>query len=150
MTRRNDPRTSPERVLKTDADLQELLSLLLRRAEQRQLWLIMLGEDKRIVGPLMPMADHPSTPDELCDTDDIGRVTFAHVLMDRAKFVCEAVGGSALVFVWERPGPERFTGEDLTWARAMAREAEQNGQRLRAQFVLHDDGVRLLTPDDYA
>ena len=146
---RPDARLGPDRRLTTDADLEEFLGLLLRGAIRRQLWLIMLGPDDRVTGPLMPMDDYPQDPGEPCDTEDLGRAPSARVLADRAAFVCRMVGGRAIVLVWERPGPDKFTPADLAWAGAMARECAAAGARLRAQFVLHDGGVRPLTADDY-
>lgn len=145
-----DSRTSPNRTLRTDADLHELLSLLLGEANQRQLWFIMMDDRKRITGPLMPMEDYPDSPESLCDTEDLGRATVAEVLADRARMMCELVGGSEIVLVWERPGSDKFTDADLAWARDFVREAGKNGSTLRAQFLLHDGGLRQLTPDDYA
>lgn len=145
-----DPRLARDRVLATDADLQEVIELLLQTANQRQVWLFMLDEQQRLAGPLMPMDGYPETPDELVGTDDLGLVSFPRVFVERAGVICEAVGGSAIVLVWERRGPEKFTADDRAWARALAHEAGEHGPRLRAQFVLHNTGLRQITPDDYA
>lgn len=154
----SDPRIDPDRALVTDADLQDQLGLLLERATHRQLWLLLLDHERRLAEPLMPMDDHPASPHELCDVSDLGLVPFAQVLVHRARIVCGLVGAREFVFVWERCGSERFTADDCEWARAIAGEAGARGALsddaavapLRAQFVLHDTGIRQLTPDDYA
>lgn len=138
-----------DRPLVTDDELLTTLEFVLEAANQRQLWFIMLGEDKRVVGPLMPMDDYPDDPEELVDTDDLGWVTFARVLMVRAAMFCGLAGGCEVVFVWERPGARNLTPGDVAWARAVLREAAADGlPGIRAQFVLHDDGIRQLRPDD--
>ncbi|RGE20085.1 hypothetical protein D1J51_10175 [Leucobacter sp. wl10] len=150
-----------DRILATDADLQDQLGLVLERATHRQLWLLFLDDDRRLANPLMPMDDHPASPDELCDTDDLGVVPFAQVLVHRARAGCELVGAREFVFVWERLGSERFTDDDRSWARAVAGEVGRAGPGgaafgldaaapLRAQFLLHSTGIRQLTLDDYA
>lgn len=148
MTATNDPRIHRNRVLTTDADLHDLLGLLLQRANQRQFWMVFIGADGRVAGPLMPMADHPSTPEQLCDTLDLGTVPFAEVIVNRAGSVCEMIGEVSVVFVWERIGPPKPNRLDLRWARAIAREAERVGVPIRAQFILHTGGVRQLAAEE--
>lgn len=148
--RPSDPRLSRDRVLATDADMHELIELLLELANQRQVWLFVFDDAQRVVGPLMPMDDFPESPDGLVETDDLGLVSVPHVFVDRAGMVCEVLGAASIALVWERRGSEKFTAEDRAWARALAHEATEHGPRLRAQFVLHDTGLRQLTPDDYA
>lgn len=135
-------RTSPDRILSNDAELKDLLGLLFQGATCRQLWMVFIGEDGRVAGPLLPMSDHPRTPEELCDTLDLGTVPFAEVLIDRAASVCEMIGDVSVVFVRERPGPPGPSALDLRWARALAREADRAGVPIRAQFVLHSEGIR--------
>ncbi|WP_157502398.1 hypothetical protein [Leucobacter celer] len=157
----SDTRIDPDRILATDADLQDQLGLMLERATHRQLWLLLIDQEHRLAEPLMPMDDHPLSPHELCETSDLGVVPFARVLVHRARIVCELVGAREFVFVWERCGTDRFTVEDREWARSIAGESGGTGSSgaafggeavvpLRAQFVLHDTGIRPLTPDDYA
>lgn len=138
-----------DRPLVTDAELHTTLELLLQAAEQRQVWLIMLGKDKCVAGPLMPMSDYPVDPEELVESDDMGPVTFARALLVRSGMICAMVGGREVVFVWERSGSRELTPSDIAWARATAREAAGDDvPKIRAQFVLHDGGLRQLRPDD--
>ncbi|QIK64352.1 hypothetical protein G7068_14920 [Leucobacter viscericola] len=138
-----------ERPLVTDVELHQTLEFLLQCANQRQVWLIMFGEDKCVAGPLMPMSDYPVDPEELIEADDLGQVTFSHALLVRAGMICAMTGGRELVFVWERLGSRDLTPSDVAWARAVVRESESGEvPSIRAQFVLHDRGLRQLRPDD--
>lgn len=134
--------------LPTDEGLRSHLEFLLQRANLRQLWLIFLGDD-RIVGPLMPSTSLPPDPDELHETEDLGALPFPEVLSHRLPSLVDAVGADAMVFVWERPGGEGVGREDGRWARGMADGCRARGIRIRAQFLLHDGGLRPLVPDDY-
>ncbi|WP_345750777.1 hypothetical protein [Microbacterium rhizophilus] len=133
-----------------DARLHELLELMLTAAIRRQLWLIFLNEDDRISDAIMPTDDFPRDPDEPTIAEDLGPVTAARLIAARMPLVCEAVGATQLVLVWEREGDAEFQAEELAWAAAMAEAVQATEVRLRAQFLLHDDGIRPLTPDDYA
>ncbi|MFT4231683.1 MAG: hypothetical protein QM606_02750 [Leucobacter sp.] len=156
-----DIQIDPARVLATDADLQDQLERLLQRASVRQVWLLFLDGDLRLAEPLMPNDEVPDSPHELCDTEDLGTVPFAEVLVDRARMASEMIGAREFVLVWERCGADRFSAEDRAWAHAAAAEAGPRWGRgasfggetpvpLRAQFVLHDTGLRQITADDYA
>ncbi len=136
MTMRN-PNVHPDRALTTDDDLQELLLGLLERANQRQLWLVMLDADRRITGPLMPLEGLPTAPQGASE-----------ILFDRLMQIADMVGAESIVLVWERCGPALVRTEDLAWARAAAEQAGRQGPVIRAQFILHDAGLRRLTPDD--
>lgn len=128
-----------KRPLTTDADLQELLLGLLEAANQRQLWLIMLDDQQRLTGPLMPIEDLPPYPDHA-----------APILCERFAEISDLMGAESLVLVWERPGPARAYADDLAWARTIMAGAGSHELQLRAQFILHDTGIRRLTPDDLA
>lgn len=138
-----------DRALATDEALHWTLEMLLKRANQRQVWLIMLDEDNCVAGPLMPMSDHPMDPEERIEADDLGWVTFSRALLVRSATICAMAGGHELVFVWERPGTQRLSASDVAWAKAAAREAAAGDvPSIRAQFVLHDGGLRQFRPDD--
>ena len=144
----SDSRLNPDRVLATDHALQEVLRLLLRAANQRQFWMIFLDGTKRIVGPLMPVDDYPSSPDERFGPEGRGDGSFVEVLWERIGEISQMVGAASLVLVWERRGPARFSAADLNWARALSRAAKRGGPTIRAQFVLHDQGLRQVAIDD--
>jgi hypothetical protein len=143
-----DHRLARDRILTRDDDLDEVLGLLLQHAiNPRQLWLIFLDADGRLVDPLMPCDDYPPHPSESPGTADLA---FARDLGHRLRYIVEATGAASVVLVWERVGPPRFGVDERTWARAMAQVCRESELHLRGQFVLHDEGVRMLSPDDYA
>lgn len=143
----NDPRISPDRVLEADTDLEEFLDVLLQDALRRQIWLLFLDADHRLIGPIMPMDDHPMRPDEVCATDDLGDVPFSRVLLARAGMIAEALDAASCVVVHERAGAAKPSAEVDEWALALRREATEAGLPLRTQFLLHDAGVAMIPAD---
>ena len=143
-------RLDRDRPLTTDQDLAEHLGRLLEQAfNPRQLWLLFVDTDDRLNDVIMPCDDYPRDPDEPIETDDLGLTDFAHVLARRLSEVVDLTGAASVVLVWERPGTAAFARDEITWARAMSEACRDSQVRLRAQFVLHDDGIRILTPDDF-
>ena len=136
-------------VLDHDDTLRDVLQVLLQSAIRRQMWLMFMDDRGCLGDPLMPMDDYPDDPNEVVDVDDLGSVTEAHVLMHRAGMLREMTGNVSVLFAWERVGNETITDDDRAWARAMADAAQTLGVPLRAQFIVHSDGVRQLHPDDY-
>lgn len=138
----------------SDESLARGLTGIVERATHRQFWTFFLDDAQRILDPIMPMDDHPESPHEIVHTHEAdGERSWpvASVLASRMLWIAETIGAASIVFVWERPGGEKFEEYELEWARAMHHEfAGSRGVRLRAQFLLHDTGVRLLTQDDYA
>lgn len=141
--------TLKDLVLDHDDDLRDLLQVLLRQANLRQMWLMFIDEHGRLGDPLMPMDDYPEDPHEEVEVDDLGRVDQAHLLMHRSGMLREATGNASVVLVWERVGPSTLDEDDRAWASAMADAASSLGVPLRAQFLLHNRGIRQLHPDDY-
>ncbi|UUT35522.1 hypothetical protein [Microbacterium elymi] len=62
----------------------------------------------------------------------------------------EELPAAQAVFSWERPGGPQVGAEERAWARGLGAACARAGVRVRAQFVVHDRGVRVLAPDDYA
>lgn len=143
------PQYDPEKSFATDAELHAEFEALLERASRRQVWMILLDAEQRIVGPLLPYDDYAEDPDEPVDTDDMGSVPISEAMLARVGSLGEMFGCTHLVLIWERDGSDRFTRQDLRWARAMANGSAGDRLRMRAQFVLHDTGMRQITPDDY-
>lgn len=137
--------------LATDARLEAVIGTLLSRAIRRQVWLFYLDPRQCLIDPIMPMDDHPLRHDDLVQTDDLGCVTFSEALISRAMDIAELVGAGSLVVVWERSGEEKFTADDLAWVRSFVDAADLSPHpcRLRCVFLLHDHGVRQVSPDDY-
>lgn len=95
----------------------------------------------------MPMNDHPEDPHELHEIEDLGRATFPETFVHRAREIAALIRAGWFVIVWERPGNEKLTGEDLDWVRAFAlcsAVAHPEGAKLRALFLLHDHGLRAI------
>lgn len=132
-----------------DAQLLGILNDLLEGATRRQLWLLFLEERDRLSDLVMPMADYPEDPRGTSVTADLGAVTNAHLLMQRMRMILEATGYLSIVLVWERVGDATMTDADRQWAEEMAREAQELGVSVRAQLILHDEGVRQLGLDDH-
>lgn len=145
---KTDSRIDPDRVLATDADLFELLEVLLQRANERHLWLVLLDAGHRVTGPLMPLADLPSLPDTPERAHDVGVASAGELLAARLAMVVHAVEAHELALVWERRGSAEFRDDERAWAGALAEHCAALGVRLRAQFVLHDAGLRVLAPAD--
>lgn len=142
------------RRLDTDVALADQLSRVFDCAEMRQVWLLFLDDRYRLTDPIMPMDDHPLEPDELFDTEDLGRVPFVRVMVERARMACELVGAHEFVFMWERRGSEALDALDERWARGIAEAAGYGPGAgltdgpvapLRAQLLLHDGGVRIIS-----
>ncbi|WP_309069400.1 hypothetical protein [Microbacterium sp.] len=133
-----------------DARLHELIELMLSGALRRQLWLLFLDANDRMSDVILPTDDFPHAPDEPVVSGDLGPTTAARLMAARLPPMCEAIGASQVVLVWEREGDDGFQVEELAWARAISQALHGADVRMRAQFVLHDDGLRALTPDDYA
>ncbi|WP_460519815.1 hypothetical protein [Humibacter antri] len=148
MSSRN-PSPLHERMLDRDDDLGSFLEFLLLRANRRQMWLLFLDDRRRLGDPIMPMDDYPENPDGLVSTDDLGELPHARLLMHRAEMCRELTNNAAIVLVWERLGPCPIDENTRAWASAMAEAARDIGVPLRAQFLLHDGGIRQVHPDDY-
>lgn len=121
-----------------DISLQQHIELLLGVASRRQLWFFFLDEDDRMAGPVMPCDDYPATPDDAGVEELAERIVWMMGVTDLAQ----------LVVVWERRGGSAVRPEDREWARCLAEAFVTAGALVRAQFVLHDRGLRPLAADD--
>lgn len=135
--------------LRTDDQLRLVLEDLLETANLPQLWFIFLDDEARLTGPFMPGDGFPDDPLELVDTEDLGTVTAAQLLGARVCMITEVVGAASAVLVWERPGRDALSPETRAWVREMAHACRDADVSLRAQFLLHDRGLRMLVPDDF-
>jgi len=142
--------TSPlkHRKLDRDRDLHELLEYLLDSACRRQLWTLFIDHRGCLGDPVLPMADYPADPGRLVEVEGHGALTNASLLAAAIEQQRSLSGNAAVVLVWERPGDEAMTRADRAWAVALGRGAAQAGVPLRAQFLLHDGGLKRLRPDD--
>lgn len=138
-----------DRVVDRDDDLADVLAMLLDTAIRRQMWLIFIDDRGCVAGPLMPLDDLRAEPDEPVTTADLGELPVATVLTHRIGEFLEHTGNARVVLVWERRGSRRVQDRDRAWAQAMATQALAVGVPLRAQFLLHNHGLRQLHPDDW-
>lgn len=145
----NEGRRVRDRVLSTDDDLRDMLQFILEGAERRQLWVLFIDDERRLARPILPMDDYPPDPLETVRVEDLGEVAHSHLMMHRIGVLREVTDNAAVVLVWERRGSDWLGAEERAWARAMAEQARDLDIPLRAQFVLHDGGVRQIHPDDY-
>lgn len=136
-------------AFQNDEEIQELISHLLRGASRRRLWMFFLDENHVLLDPIMPLGDYPADPAKVERTPDLGAMDVATLLATRLRSVRDEVGAATLVLVWERRGPDVFSVADVVWARAMANAFASVDVEVRAQFVLHNRGVRQITADDY-
>lgn len=139
----------PSRSLADDDALRDLLLDLLQGAISQRVWLMFVDADQRLADTIMPSDDLPHDPDARVLTDDLGDVSYAHVLAARLPLIMELIDAEQPVLVWEHPGEEGRTDEALAWPRAMAAACLDLGVPLRAQFVLHDRGIRHVSVADF-
>lgn len=137
-----------ERSLTTDDELHAGLELLLPSASERQVWLLFLDEDDRLMSPLMPLGDFPENPDDVVTSDDLGTVPHALAIVHRADAIRVMLGGERIVLVWEREGVRRLDESGRRWAAESTRHATEQDIPLRAQFLLHSRGMRQIHQDD--
>ena len=135
-------------VIADDEMLQRRLEHLLTSAIRRQLWITFLDGDDRETGVIMPCDDYPLRPDEVWPHDELGDRPSAVILAHTFAGVMREFGFASLVAVWERPGDDTIQGPERRWASAFADALRHEGAVVRAQFLLHDAGMRQIGPDD--
>jgi hypothetical protein len=135
-------------VVADDEMLQRRLERMLSPAIRQQLWITFLDDDDRETGVIMPCEDYPVWPDDPCPTSDIGVLPSATVLAHRFAHVMREYGFGSLVAVWERRGSDEVRPPERRWASMFAAAMRERGATVRAQFLLHDRGMRQLAPDD--
>jgi len=138
-----------EAPLTDDTLLTARVEHLLGRANTRQLWMLFLDENDVQAPELMPIDGLPSDPSVMSHVADLGLVTCAELLATRISALMSRHGLTQVVFAWERRGGPFVEDEERVWARELACACAQAGARVRAQFLLHTRGVRVLAPDDY-
>ena len=132
--------------ISTDHDIRQRVGDLLQRAIRRQWWTLYLDQDDVQQPVLMPMAGYPEHPDEPFGDDG----TAAEIMADRLASIVAEIEAAKVIFVWERPGGEEFTVGDRVWAGALGAACRDAGVAVRAQLILHDNGVRWITAEDFA
>jgi hypothetical protein len=135
--------------LTDDTLLTERIEQMLEHAMRRQFWMLFL-DDRDVLTPIvMPCDDLPEDPLQRSPSEDLGEVANAELLGVRVSQIMAEFDLAQAVFVWERRGGPRVRNSERIWARELASACARAGARVRAQFLLHDRGVRVLAPDDY-
>jgi hypothetical protein len=130
--------------ISTDQDIEQRVAGLLQHAIRRQWWTLYLDVDDRQRPVLMPMPGYPAHPHEPCGEEG----TVAEVLANRLASIVTEIEAAKVIFVWERPGDDELTAGDRAWAVALGAACREAGVAVRAQLILHDDGVRWIASDD--
>jgi len=125
--------------LETDSMILERMVQLFGAASGRQFSLVFLDSRQRQCPTIVPVDGIPDTPDP-ADAD-----RFAPVM----DWLADGEGGSSVIIVLERPGSRILHDHDRSWIRTLRRCAAIAELPVRAQLLVHDDGVRWLAPDDY-
>jgi hypothetical protein len=125
-------------AIRTDDDVVDLVTTLVERAVTRQCWVVFLDDGPGPVPLVMPVSDLPWQPDEHVED-------FAALVAD----VCDHVGATEVVLVWERPGESELFPVDWEWVDACDCAFREHGVRLRGQVALLATGASMVCLDDH-
>lgn len=123
----------------TDEDVLERVTLLVRNALRRQLWLMFLDADDRQLPVLMP-TDVPAAP----GTSDATNL---------ARFISgvnDDLNATSIVVSLERRGSDEISDDDRAWFRLVRDACAMAELRLRGPVLVHTRGVRWVAAEDYA
>lgn len=123
--------------VRTDDDVVAFVAALVERPITRQCWVLFLDERAIPVSFVLPVSDLPLQPDE--HVEDL-----AALIAD----VVQQLAAAEVVLVWERPGETRMFPVDWEWVDACACAFDEHHVRIRAQVVVHDLGVAVVSLDD--
>ncbi|MFZ7087689.1 hypothetical protein [Curtobacterium sp. RRHDQ10] len=134
------PDTTPTTLtpIRSDADAVALVGTLLRRANQRQCWVLFIADDLRTIDLAMPIEDMPEHVDH--DTEDHFARAMAHAY--------RRLGSAVVLVVWERRGGPDPSRSEWEWVHAVEVGFAAVGVPVRGQMLLHDDGVSWLESDE--
>lgn len=135
------PRTGAA-PLRSDEEILQHAERLIGRAARRQCWLMPLDADDRTIPVLLPITGLPRVP----TAEEV------EGFRERLGGFVEALEAARLILVFERPGPAALAEGEQRWLRGLYEEGEQPrlAPPVRALLLSHDDGVRLLGPEDLA
>jgi len=134
-------------LITDDAMLRTRLATVLSSAIRRQLWITFLDADGRETGVILPCEDYPLRPDDRIETRD-GVRSAAVVLADGFARIMGEFEFASIIAVWERRGGDAVRAAERRWAAAFGAALREAGVAVRGQFLLHDHGLRHLSPDD--
>ena len=128
-----------EHPLITDEDVLEHVTLLVRNALRRQLWLMFLdGEDRQL--PVLMPTDVPANP----------KTTDATNLARFIRGVNDELEATSIVVSLERRGSDEISNDDRAWFRLVRDACAMAELRLRGPLLVHTRGVRWVAAEDYA
>lgn len=128
-----------EHPLITDDDVLARVTLLVRNALRRQLWLMFLDGDDRQLPVLMP-TDVPANPGT-ADASNLAR--FIHGVNDD-------LGATSIVVSLERRGSDEISEDDRAWFRLVRDACALAELKLRGPVLVHTRGARWVAVEDYA
>jgi hypothetical protein len=129
-------RVDVDRPLRTDIEIAALVASLLERANRRQCWLMFLTAERTPIELVIPIEELPYEP----DTEVRHFAGTVRDIVDRCR-------AAFVIVVWERPGgPDPLQSEQL-WIESIARNFGRRGITVRAQLIVHDDGVAVVDVD---
>ncbi|MFD1720622.1 hypothetical protein [Amnibacterium endophyticum] len=115
----------------TDRAVLDAAGTLLESALRRQTWLFPLDDEHRALAAVA-IDEMPVDP----DPEDVAR------LSRMLGQLVDETGATAVVVAWERPGGAELRMQEADWVAALA----STDAPVRAQLLVHDEGVRLLDP----
>jgi len=128
-----------EHPLTTDEAVLERVTLLVRNALRRQLWLMFLdGEDRQL--PVLMPTDVPANP----------KTTDATNLARFIRGVNDELEATSIVVSLERRGSDEISNDDRAWFRLVRDACAMAELRLRGPLLVHTRGVRWVAAEDYA
>ena len=123
----------------TDAMLQDRVTELLTKANQRQFWMMFLDDEAKQIPALIPVDNIPIVP------GPEGRRNLPEMLSS----AMEATQAASLVLVLERYASSALTPADCEWALSLHNACDQEGIPLRGILLAHRSGIRWIAQDDY-
>lgn len=117
--------------LTDDAAVLERVATVLRSASRRQVWLLLLDDCRCLLPTLIPM-NLPPRPDHDAASAFVPMLGALLSLADVAH----------LVLVYERPGPDTPSRDDLAWLAAFAEAIELAAGSVLGLCFATDPGVR--------
>lgn len=118
----------------TADEARERVADLVGRANQRQLWLMMLDARGRQLSELIVVDGIPAHP------QPGSAVAFATRLN---RILTDEAPGGSVILTLERPGAAALTVADQTWAHELQRSFGKV-MPITGMFVAHDDGICAL------
>jgi hypothetical protein len=131
--------TTPRKVddaapVTTSHEARERVADLVGRANQRQLWLMILDANGRQLSQLIVIGGIPAHPQP-------GSAAPAAARLNR--ILTEDAPGGSVILTLERPGTAALTAADQTWAHELSRSFGKV-MAITGMFVAHDDGITTL------